>query len=324
MDKLLIGLGAMKSATTWLTGNLNRSPQVFVPPVKEIHYFHGTARNPDALGMYQRLWRQKNRLAGRGRACGHFLSQRYRQDRALRFMDHIAGGFDKLDPALAHTRLMDISDRAKWFRSYLSAPVDDAWYRSLFPADGEDIWSLDFSNTTCLLKPRDLERAANMAATTRAIMILRNPYDRLWSHVRFNAQVRGETDLIETYGPKQLHGYVRTHGLIRHSLYHNALRRALDVFGKDRLMVINFDDIARRPVVQILAVQEFLGIDRIPGAIMAREKRNVSTAHAMPPNLFARHRALFAKDLAGVAKLGYGFVESWADGPTEVAAEPST
>ena len=34
-----IGIGAQKSATTWLWTQLHRSPSVAMPPIKELHYF---------------------------------------------------------------------------------------------------------------------------------------------------------------------------------------------------------------------------------------------------------------------------------------------
>jgi hypothetical protein len=55
-------IGAQKAGTTWLYAQLQNHPQVWLPPIKEIHYFD-RSRRPlvlDALGSrHQRamLWR---------------------------------------------------------------------------------------------------------------------------------------------------------------------------------------------------------------------------------------------------------------------------
>ena len=36
-----LGIGAQKSGTTWLHANLSQHPQIWMPPVKEIHYLDG-------------------------------------------------------------------------------------------------------------------------------------------------------------------------------------------------------------------------------------------------------------------------------------------
>jgi hypothetical protein len=34
-----IGIGAQKSGTTWLSRNLGLHPEIWIPSVKEVHYF---------------------------------------------------------------------------------------------------------------------------------------------------------------------------------------------------------------------------------------------------------------------------------------------
>src|SRR5947207_15861690 len=34
-----LGIGAARAGTTWLHSNLRRHPQIWLPPVKELHYF---------------------------------------------------------------------------------------------------------------------------------------------------------------------------------------------------------------------------------------------------------------------------------------------
>ncbi len=52
-----LGIGAQKSGTTWLYQNLAAHPQVWMPPVKELHYLD---HKPQSLPV--RLMSRKNFL----------------------------------------------------------------------------------------------------------------------------------------------------------------------------------------------------------------------------------------------------------------------
>jgi hypothetical protein len=90
-------IGAHKSGTTWLYENLKRHPAVWLPPVKELHYFDGM---PGLPKVAQRLNEAIKEVVATGRVA---------------------------DPAkLDHMR-----------KVVLDQPKDFAWYRSLFEPAGE-------------------------------------------------------------------------------------------------------------------------------------------------------------------------------------------
>jgi hypothetical protein len=39
-------IGAQKSGTSWLQRNMETHPQVWLPPIKEVHYLDGGTSNP--------------------------------------------------------------------------------------------------------------------------------------------------------------------------------------------------------------------------------------------------------------------------------------
>jgi hypothetical protein len=90
-------IGAHKSGTTWLYENLKRHPAVWLPPIKELHYFDGM---PGLPKVAQRLNEALKDIVATGRVT---------------------------DPAkLDHMR-----------KVVLDQPKDFAWYRSLFEPAGE-------------------------------------------------------------------------------------------------------------------------------------------------------------------------------------------
>ena len=90
-------IGAHKSGTTWLYENLKRHPAVWLPPIKELHYFDGM---PGLPRVAQRLNEALQEVVATGRVA---------------------------DPAK-----LDLMRKY-----VLVQPKDFAWYRSLFEPAGE-------------------------------------------------------------------------------------------------------------------------------------------------------------------------------------------
>ena len=55
-----LGIGAQKSASTWLHWCLKRHPDVYLPPMKEIHYFDGTNIRKRSKRQFKRIVRRRN------------------------------------------------------------------------------------------------------------------------------------------------------------------------------------------------------------------------------------------------------------------------
>jgi hypothetical protein len=55
-----LGIGAQKAGTTWLHHNLQAHPDVWMPRVKEVHYFDEKIHEPTntALRFAHRIFRQ--------------------------------------------------------------------------------------------------------------------------------------------------------------------------------------------------------------------------------------------------------------------------
>ncbi len=112
-----------------------------------------------------------------------------------------------------------------------------------------------------LISPRAPYRVKQLLPEARLFVSLRNPVDQLYSHYwhlqrqGFHA-VSGRTDLsleeaIEYYPSL----------LVEPARYAKYLRVWLDLFGRERLHVILFDDIQTRPDHVISELYRFLGVD---------------------------------------------------------------
>jgi len=68
-----LGIGAQKSGTSWLHKNLKHHPQIWLPPIKEIHYFDRPSAKPKVLQLNSRQFKQAWRQIKKGQHIGWYL-----------------------------------------------------------------------------------------------------------------------------------------------------------------------------------------------------------------------------------------------------------
>lgn len=151
----MFGLGATKAGTSWLYRYLADHPDCALPGIKELHYF-------DALEA-GRLERRLNRL------------RREQAQLAAR------GGGTERSVALA--RWADTLERLA------ADPSDAAPYLDYLgvEASGRKLVA-DITPAYSLLPEPVLARMQGLAGRVRFVYLLRDPVDRLWSHVRMLAR----------------------------------------------------------------------------------------------------------------------------------------
>ncbi len=158
IESFFVGIGAQKSGTTWLARMLAGHPDIFVTPVKEIHYFD------HIRGLTQHLSPKKRR-------------SRYRKyyQRMWTQWSHFA----------------EHRSQRQWWRDYMASPIDDDWYRGLFRHRGSATIAGEITPEYAILGIDGLNHIKRLAPDARIIFIMRNPVDRLWSQVLHQCRSRG-------------------------------------------------------------------------------------------------------------------------------------
>ncbi len=169
---MLVCIGAMKAATSWLFAQLRTMPEVAVSPLKEVHFldakFGGTAlAEPEALAVRRLEFhlRQPGDPAENLRSRPAFRASVDRlrmiyDDSA--YFEHFAG--------LAGPRTQVFADITPAY-----ACIGEAGFRYLRDA--------------CVLQ----------GLAPRLVFILRDPVDRLWSHLRFLPQLNRDLDPVRDW-----------------------------------------------------------------------------------------------------------------------------
>ncbi|MGL6211150.1 MAG: sulfotransferase, partial [Paracoccaceae bacterium] len=142
-------LGPPRTASTWLESNLARHSQIWMPPVKELHYFD---------------------VQRRGRIDNRYRNMHYEQLRKRRRMTE--------EEFAAYLETSPNS----WAARYLTAERDDAWYCALFAAEPPQIRG-EATPTYIRLDEPMIETALQMSPQLKVIATIRHPLFRLVSLV---------------------------------------------------------------------------------------------------------------------------------------------
>ena len=262
---LFLSIGAMKAGTTWLYAVLARHPALHFAMEKEIHYFYHRYVSPAQLTESYRLREARNRYLPR------------------------------FDPEKAN--IDAVRENLHWISSYLSRPVDDHWYRNLFPLRDHQKYACDFSNLNALLPPAAWPQIAQKVQAFRVMYTMRDPLARLWSHTKFHLQVSGQIERLDEWGPDDFNTFVRAPHIWQNAEYGQVLRNLRKGLAREMRMVMFYEDLHADQRGMLRQIEEFLDIApfEYPEGLLQR-RITEGPKHSMPP-FFAE---LFQRDIARI------------------------
>jgi len=200
----------------------------------------------------------------------------------------------------------------------------ESWYRSHFPTalgNSTRRRKLTFEATPYyLLHPHTPTRVAETLPDTRIIVLLRDPVLRAFSHYRhtrernleplsFEAAIEAEPRRLAGIGDRMERDPTlnsRSHQLfsyVTRGIYVDQLRRWMDVFPKDRLLVLRSEDLYRNTSGIYAEVLEFLHLRSLDLGFYPAFTERRSDNPKIPPVAKAHLRELFAPHNARLASL---------------------
>ncbi len=162
MTVVFLCVGAAKAGTSWLHAQLQAHPECHFRSIKELHYF-------DALDS-KKLARELDR---------------HRQEHAR--VQEWAGDAPNI------RQIRRLKDRSDWLEVLsLGREDQDAYLHYLHSGAGDAKVVGDVTPAYALLSQGRLKTLAQMTPDIRVLYMLRDPIERLWSHVRMIAARRDE------------------------------------------------------------------------------------------------------------------------------------
>lgn len=230
-QRLIFGIGAAKSGTSWLWEYLYHHGQTSIRAVKELHYF-------DVLERGGKTWAQD------------VLRREVDEAKAL-----AAAG------SIRPFRAKRLIDGQEWLKRFDGKTRDDAAYLD-FLGLGQGAARVvgDFTPSYGLLREETYAQMANMAEDVRFVFLIRDPVARLWSNVRMDAGAGADaatldrllTEVMETPG----------HEIALRSNYRRTLNRLLSVVPAERVHIEFYERLFTPEAIARLCA--FLGIDPEP------------------------------------------------------------
>ncbi|MFV0302003.1 MAG: sulfotransferase family protein [Paracoccus sp. (in: a-proteobacteria)] len=247
----IIGIGAQKAGTTWLSQMLAQHPKVWTPPFKEVQFFSHrfVEEHRQWLPWHYRRSRQniEKRWAARGEAMPQGL---------VRYLDGITA-----DPMFT-----------------------GGWYRRVFAPAPPGSQPMDVSPEYSTLPDEGVDFIRDFLPRARFVYILRDPVERVISQMKMHMMRKKKNprdagpwlDLLESEP-----------ALFNRGDYAAYVPRWQARFGADRLLILPFGRIAADPDGLLAEVETFLGL---PRHAYGNPHRKVFAAPAdlsAPPELYA-------------------------------------
>ena len=254
-----LGIGAPKTATSWLSANLDQHPGVWVAPCKEVHYFDRALAYPSP-GILATA-KLSGRLFG-----GQPHNVRWR--RRLR---------ERLGRAWRTRRLRHIACECRFF----FGTYNDRWYASLF-RPGRGKVKGEITPAYSILDPRDVERVARVMPRVKLIYTVRNPVEQTWSWLAHDARVRGGR--LDCRSVDDLIRASDAPAVRRRSDFLRTIETWRQFFPERQFFIGFYDDIERDPEAFLVEVLDFLGVKATAGSLtpLAHERINAYPNEGMP------------------------------------------
>ncbi len=264
-----IGIGAQKAGTSWLHHNLAKHPQIWMPPLKEIHYF-----DHEPPSLVTRMFSEKNHH----RAARHYC---------LNELGHYFRGRGD-------------ARRLRWAARYWLGARNDAWYQSLFEKQSGQIAG-EICPGYCRLSKAQVAEVYARMPNARILYFLRDPIGRAWSAAVMHFNKRGFPG-IEKTSDEAICNFLAHPRTLRHADYLSNLDAWQAHYPPAQFFVGFLDEIESDPAAILRRVLSFLGVDDVAAASSADEsaKRiNAGQGGAIPE----RFRPFLAR-LLGAQLLG--------------------
>lgn len=218
-----ICVGAQKAGTTWLFEMLSQNPSVWLPPLKEVHFFDiATPTEQSKQNKRDKILKMAQRAERKGKSKGSLGKD------GSAFLRSLAGD--------------DI--------------MTEAWYRKLFShPDSEGKISGEITPAYLILDDEKLAYMKSVLPDTRIIILLREPKARNISEMKMvmaRAKIAEPTE-------QDWKDVLRAVKKRNRGNYAEAIPRWQKHYGADQLLVLPFSMLKNEPAAMMQQIESFIG-----------------------------------------------------------------
>jgi len=284
----MLGIGAHKAGTSWLTKQLINHPEIWITPIKELHFFDRSLNYPSP-----------NRLATSSPLSRIFGSQPWERKQTVKNTKTIA-------KHLKAGRFRDALWWSKWTFGYYS----ESWYKGLFSQAESYQVSGEITPAYSILEVDDIARIKAVNPDIKLIYMIRNPIDRAWSAVRFNIN-QSKLNIDVSYEDKIISA-LQSRRMVLRGDYERTLDNYLRYFDSSQILVCFYDAIQANPIGLMSEITNFLNI--LPfedNTVNNQTFINASPSHEMPSRVKDYLTETYAPMIQRLAKRFGSYAKNW-------------
>lgn len=250
-----LGIGVQKAATSWLWQNLRHHPDIWVPPQKELHYFDRSPKysSPSYLASKHLI----HRLVG---------LESYNKRFKTLLINKLRRAIESKD-----------WERISWYLRYCLGTYNDDWYLSLFEF-GEGKIKGEITPSYSILDLEDVKQIEEILPELKIILVLRNPIERAWSHIRYDWTRQLFDNISNAY---KIKSFIEAPDQTLRSDYVRMLKIWSSCFPREQIYVGFYDDVVHKPQEIIQDILEFLGVKNLGNFNNTAINRKVNVSKKM-------------------------------------------
>jgi hypothetical protein len=246
-------IGAQKAGTSWLYKVLQEHPQIFMPPIKELHFF-------DRIGTEDlKLRHRHHQLARKAVTREERMGDAADRD-LIRYLQRV----------VSHDTVS-----LDWYREAFSWPV------------AEGVRKGDITPGYLEISEANVAYARELLGPAKLILIVRRPLDRELSQLRMLAQ-RDYGTKVPTNDGEWMRLYKRMTKHEGRGAYSQGIPRWQSHFGKENLLILPYRDMRADPREFLARIEDFLGIERLETYQYLTAEVHVTQKLEIPEKVIAR------------------------------------
>ncbi len=290
-----ICIGAERAGSTWLYKNLKKHPEIWLPPVKEIHYFDEQEKL-GSVNIWHRFFDNNSSLNRRWR---RILKNQLAKQLETNSLDR---------------------QNIKWYSNYFFQPRNDRWYASLFQPNSRQKTG-DITPAYSTLSRKSVAHSHELMPDVKIIFILRNPMQRAWSHAL--KIIRDRNTTIASVPEAEFIQNFNSNTSRSRSGYLQILEVWQSYYPKENFFIGFFEDLVEYPENFLLKLFDFLGIESSTTHISENVfmKKNASQNTGKIPDNLAKYLAkLYYQDLEKINNKFGNHTSIWLEDANKILA----
>ena len=194
-----------------------------------------------------------------------------------------------------------------WYSIYFLGRRSHDWYKSLFYLAKEEQLVGEITPSYLQLEMQWIQEIHSLNPNLKLFAILRNPIDRAWAHFRFQAAKKGTENPTEA----EMIDFMTSGRCFERGLYSQQLGNWLNVFPREQIKVLFYDELKANPNEVAQDLFRFLGIDDAPPETLP-EKVNPAPPQQMPPEVQRKVVEAYSDELKALNQLlQHGVTQKW-------------